>query len=453
MTPPAYEVNLDGLVGPTHNYAGLALGNTASQEHGGTISDPRKAALEGLAKMNLLASLGLKQAILPPQERPDTHLLRQLGFTGHDKSVLEQARRYGPGLLAAACSASSMWAANAATVSPSADTRDGRVHFTAANLISQLHRSIEPVTTTAILRAIFKDQSVFTHHTPLPPALHLSDEGAANHTRLCRGYDAPGVEVFVYGREMLNHTAPRSRIFPARQTREASTAIARLHGLDPQRTVFAQQNPEVIDAGVFHNDVIAVGHRNVLLYHSDAFVDTPTVVQEIRQKYARVCHDELVCIEVPPDQLSVTDAVGTYLFNSQLVSLPDGSMSLVCPTECRQHTSARQYLEQIVAADNAIGSIRYVAVRQSMRNGGGPACLRLRVVLTHDQIDKAHQGVFFTESLHEKLTAWVNRYYRDKLRPDDLADPKLLDESREALDTLTRILGLGSLYPFQQSSG
>ncbi|MDX2347040.1 MAG: N-succinylarginine dihydrolase, partial [Legionella sp.] len=31
-----YELNLDGLVGPTHHYAGLAYGNTASLAHANT---------------------------------------------------------------------------------------------------------------------------------------------------------------------------------------------------------------------------------------------------------------------------------------------------------------------------------------------------------------------------------------------------------------------------------
>ena len=299
MTEPAYEVNFDGLIGPTHNYAGLSYGNTASLAHAQATSSPKLATLEGLAKMKLMMDLGIKQAVLPPHERPNIHALKQLGFNGNDAAVLEKANHESPVLLAAACSASSMWTANAATISPSTDTADGRVHFTPANLISQPHRAIEPAATAAILKTIFADESCFAHHAPLPPGVHLGDEGAANHTRLSSSYNTPGVELFVYGRVALNPNAPSPQCFPARQTHEASTAIARLHQLNPQQTVFAQQNPAVIDAGVFHNDVIAVGNLNVLLYHSEAFVDTPNVINTLQERYPKTSGGggELVCIE------------------------------------------------------------------------------------------------------------------------------------------------------------
>ncbi len=439
MTQPAYEVNFDGLIGPTHNYAGLAHGNVASQKHQSTTSHPKQAALQGLAKMKLLADLGIKQAVLPPQERPNTAFLRNAGFEGSDADILQAARRDAPHLLAAACSASCMWAANAATVSPSADSRDGRVHFTPANLVSHLHRSLEPAVTTATLKAIFHNPDVFTVHAPLPACPQLGDEGAANHTRLCPTHAQPGVQLFVYGKT-ADPTAPAPEKYPARHTREASQAVARLHRLDPSRTVFAQQNPAAIDAGVFHNDVIAVGNENVLLYHREAFVDTPAVIRRLKEVYTQACGDELACIEVTPDQIPLADAVKTYLFNSQLVTLPDGHMALICPAECGDHPAAKRTLDAIIEADNPITSVQYVDVRQSMQNGGGPACLRLRVVLTQDQIDQTRQSVFLTDALYDQLTAWVNRHYRDHLAPSDLADPKLLDESRAAMAELASIL-------------
>jgi len=455
MTQPVYEVNFDGLIGPTHNYAGLSRGNIASKTHEGVSSNPKQAALEGLAKMKQLADLGLRQAVLPPQDRPDIRWLKRLGFEGSDRAVLERAWREAPELLAAACSASSMWAANAATVSPSADTADGCVHFTPANLISHPHRSIESEATTRVLRTIFSDPDVFVHHPPLPPSPSFGDEGAANHTRLFPGDNQPGIELFVYGRVALNAAASGpsgATRFPARQTREASCAVARLHRLNPGRMVFVQQNPTAIDAGVFHNDVIAVGHRNVLLYHSEAFIDTSATIDDLRKHYARVCSGELICIEVTPQQLSLADAVSTYLFNSQLVTLPDGGMLLVCPIECKEHEGTQRVLDRILASDNPIGSILFVDVRQSMKNGGGPACLRLRVTLTQEQIARTKQGVFFNDQLYKQLTDWVGRHYRDRIDPQDLADPRLLDESRAALDELTGILGLGALYPFQRDS-
>ncbi len=243
MKTNAVEVNFDGLVGPTHNYAGLSYGNVASMEHGLTVSDPKAAALQGLDKMKLLLDMGLVQGVLPPHERPDIKTLRRLGFRGPDAEILSAAARKSPFLLAACYSASSMWTANAATVSPSADTADGLVHFTPANLVSQFHRSLESEFTNVLLKAIFIDQTAFIHHPALPAAMHLSDEGAANHTRLYSSHEKKGIELFVYGRKSFDRADSVPQVFPTRQTFEASSAIARLHRLDPSKTLFARQKP------------------------------------------------------------------------------------------------------------------------------------------------------------------------------------------------------------------
>jgi len=451
MNTTAFEVNFDGIVGPTHNYAGLSYGNLASHQHASDISNPKQAALQGLQKMKLLMDLGLKQAVLPPQDRPNIEALRHMGFTGSDKQIIERTWREQPTLLTVCSSASSMWAANAATVSPSADTTDGRVHLTPANLISQPHRAMEPPMTRAILKAIFPDESVFAHHPPLPATPLLGDEGAANHTRLCSAYHKPGLEIFTYGQSYFDSTAARPTSFPARQTREASEAIARLHQLDPARTVLVQQNPAAIDAGVFHNDVIAVGNQHVLFYHALAFARNQTAISHIQQQFAEQCGKELVLIEVPEDQVGLADAVASYLFNSQLVTRPDGAMSLICPAECMQLDSTRRYLAHLVDNDNPVGSVHTAVLRESMNNGGGPACLRLRIVLTEKELSCVHQGVLLNDDLYAQLVTWVQHHYRDRLALDDLGDPALLEESHTALDELTRILHLGSLYPFQQT--
>ncbi|HEX7008954.1 MAG TPA: N-succinylarginine dihydrolase [Phycisphaeraceae bacterium] len=450
MTRSAQEVNFDGLVGPTHNYAGLSLGNLASQRHRYSVSNPRAAALEGLAKMKLMMDLGLRQGVLPPQDRPDLRLLRRVGFEGADDQVLQQAQRDAPQLLAACYSASSMWAANAATVSPSADCRDGRVHFTPANLLSQLHRSIEPETTALVLRRIFADPACFAHHDPLPCAAHLRDEGAANHTRLAPRHDQPGVELFVYGVDALDASRPQPRRYPARQSLQASQAIARLHGLDPRYTCFVQQSPQAIDAGVFHNDVASVGHLDVFFYHTEAFVDAPAVIEHLRRAYESCAGSPLTTIPVEPRELSLDEAVESYVFNSQLVRLPDGTLAMICPEECRQHPKVQALLERLTTG-GSIGVLRYVNLRQSMRNGGGPACLRLRVALTDQELQRVHPDVMLTPTLYDELVRWVERHYRSELAPNDLADPKLIQESRAALDELTRILQLGSIYPFQMA--
>jgi succinylarginine dihydrolase len=412
----AHEVNFDGIVGPTHNYAGLSFGNLASQKHERSVSHPKEAALQGLAKMKYLADLGLKQAVLPPQERPDFPMLRRLGFGGSDADVLAKVSKED--------------------------------HFTPANLVTQFHRSIETPATRAILKAIFPDESAFAHHPPLPATPYLSDEGAANHTRLCEHYGSPGIELFVYGRDASNPTH-NPAVFPARQTRQASSAIARVHLLDPQFTTIAQQNPNAIDAGVFHNDVVSVGNGNVLLYHASAYAESPAVMDGIRQKVAGRSSVPLHLIEISEEQVPLKDAIATYLFNSQLVTLPEGGMSLIAPVECRENERVEQVVQQIIAADTPIQSVHYLDVRQSMKNGGGPACLRLRVVLTERELSLVHPGVLLTDSLHGKLVAWVSRHYRETLRPEDLADPKLASESRSALEELYGILGLKSIYAFQ----
>lgn len=445
MAKHAVEANFDGLVGPTHNYAGLSWGNVASRSNVRSVSNPREAALQGLAKMKQLADRGYVQGVLPPHERPHIPTLRALGFGGSDGDVLRAAAEQGPALLAAVSSASTMWTANAATVSPSADTSDHRVHFTPANLSAKFHRSIEHVVTGRALKSIFKDESRFAHHPALPSVSQFGDEGAANHTRLCSGYGEPGVELFVYGKIAFNEQAPGPKRYPARQTLEASQAIARLHGLTDSQVVFAQQNPDAIDAGVFHNDVIAVGNGNTLFYHELAFLEEQQVLAGIR---ARLTGAELEAVRVSSEQVPLEDAVASYLFNSQLLNTPDGMM-LAVPGECREIASVSRYLDELVANAGPITSVEVFDVKQSMRNGGGPACLRLRVVLDDDELRAMHQGVLLNDALYERLTTWVETHYRDQLSQDDLGDPMLLDEVRKALDELSGILGLGSIYDFQ----
>ncbi|WP_097462344.1 N-succinylarginine dihydrolase [Mangrovitalea sediminis] len=443
----AVEANFDGLVGPTHNYAGLSWGNVASQTNVNAVSNPREAARQGLLKMKALADLGLTQGVLPPHERPHLPTLRRIGFSGSDAEVLAEAEKTDPVLLSAASSASCMWTANAATVSPSADTADGRVHFTPANLNAKFHRSIEHETTGRVLQTIFANPQYFAHHPALPAVSQFGDEGAANHTRLCAAYGEPGVELFVYGREAFNESAPRPIRYPARQTREACEAIARLHGLPERCQVLAQQNPEAIDAGVFHNDVIAVGNGNVLFYHERAFLDEEWVLTDIRGKLAGA---QLVPIRVAASDVGLQDAVKSYLFNSQLLTRQDGRMLLVVPQECRDTPNVSAYLDALVADGGPIAEVRTFDLKQSMQNGGGPACLRLRVALNESELQAMHPGVMMTDALFEQLMQWVERYYRDRLSQKDLADPSLLRESREALDALTGILGLGSIYEFQR---
>lgn len=445
----AREFNFDGLVGPSHNYAGLSFGNVASFNNVNSVSNPREAALQGLAKMRALASRGFAQALLPPQVRPNFRLLRSIGFTGSDAEVIARAYKEAPVILACAYSASPMWTANAATVSPSADTADGRTHFTVANLNNKLHRSYEHTQTARTLRALFRDEKHFAVHDALPPTPAFGDEGAANHTRLCASHGSPGVEMFVYGRVEFDPDAPAPKRFPARQTLEASQAVARLHGLGAKRALYIQQAPGTIDQGVFHNDVISVGNGNVLFYHEQAFVNEAATLDALQQAMAGV-RAELRPVRVDAKDVSVSDAVTSYLFNSQLLTKLDGKMALVVPQECQENQAVATYLQGLVASGGPIDELISFDLRQSMRNGGGPACLRLRVALTEVEAAAMHQGVVMTDALYHRLVAWVGKHYRDRLAPEDLADPSLAVEVQTALDELTTILGLQGLYEFQK---
>lgn len=456
LTPmTACEVNFDGLVGPTHNFAGLSHGNVASMRHAGRVSHPRAAALQGLAKMKALADLGVPQAVLPPHERPAIPALRDLGFSGTEAQVLAAAAKQAPALLAACSSSSAMWVANAATVSPSADTPDGRVHFTPANLAAKLHRSLEPAQTARTLGAIFRDPRLFIIHEPVPGAGGMGDEGAANHLRFDGPAGRPGLNVFVYGhRAFEKSTGSRTRRFASRQALEASQAVARQHGLRATRTLFVPQNPAAIDAGAFHNDVVAVAHENFLFCHEQAFAGgTRQVAAELRRRFARTHPGAtLACVIVPARRVPLVAAVRTYLFNSQIVTLPDCRRVLIAPAEVRADARVRGFVEELVAARApAIGGIHYFDLRQSMDNGGGPACLRLRVTLTAAERAALPPSIWINDSTYPQLVAWVQKHYREKLRPRDLAEPQLLQESRRALDELTRLLGLGSIFPFQMA--
>jgi succinylarginine dihydrolase len=377
--------------------------------------------------MRLMRSLGMKQAVLPPHPRPDLAMLRRLGFSGNDPQVLHAAHEADPLLLASCWSASAMWAANAATVSPSADTQDGRVHFTPANLMSNFHRSLEAAQTTRVLRAIFSNANHFVVHDPLPATAAFSDEGAANHMRFGTPGES-GVETFVYGRRAAAGDLPNR--FPARQTLEACSAIARNHLLDPSRTLFLRQSQAVIDAGAFHNDVVAVANGQLLLCHAEAYADEGlnNVVDRLG-------------IRVVAADMPLEEAVRTYLFNSQFITTPAGQRYLIAPSDIEGSPGVEAYTQSLI--DHAvIDAVHTVDVRQSMRNGGGPACLRLRVELTDAELAAMNPHVMFDEALEAWLESWIDRNYRDRLEPNDLVDPQLVDESRRAIDELMARLTL-----------
>lgn len=422
------EINFDGLIGPTHNYGGLSFGNVASAKNVGATSRPRAAALQGLQKMRALMDLGLPQGFLPPHDRPNAGWLRTLGFHGDDDAVLAAAWAEDPALLRNASSASAMWTANAATVSPAPDTRDGRCHLTVANLSSMLHRTLEAGATEAMLRTVFANAQHFAVHAAVPA--RLGDEGAANYMRMAAQHGAPGIEIFVYGED-------RRQGFPARQSRTASEAVARLNQLDPCCSFFAQQSDAAIQAGAFHNDVVAVANEHVLFAHELAFEDKAPLFDFIARKLPQA-----TIVEVPASAVSLEDAITSYLFNSQLVTLPAGGMALVLPEEVRENERVWTWLQTLVAGNGPIRALHVIDVRESMRNGGGPACLRLRVAVDEAARAAIDPRFVLDEANWEALYRLVETHWPEAIAPDDLGNPSLWAEARAARRALFDHLGL-----------
>ncbi|HEY5722587.1 MAG TPA: N-succinylarginine dihydrolase [Allosphingosinicella sp.] len=415
---PIEEINFDGIIGPSHNYAGLSHGNLAATANKGLVSHPRAAALQGVAKMRHNVALGLKQGMLLPHPRPNRGWLGRLG------SDVETAP---DSLRPAAFSASAMWAANAATVSPAPDTADGLCHLTVANLRTMAHRSHEWPETLVQLQTAFADEARFAVNGPVPGT--YGDEGAANHMRLAPAHGEPGIEIFVYGTS--------GGAFPVRQHEEASRAIARIHGLDPDRTLFAAQSEQAIAAGAFHNDVVAVANENVLFAHAQAFADPASLYSSIRRLMP-----EAEIVEVPADRVGLADAVSSYLFNAQLVTLPFGGMALILPEEARENGRVWAWLQEMAAGNGPIRRLLVVDVRQSMANGGGPACLRLRVVAEPESVDPR----FMVDAAKlDRIAAVIETEWPESIAPEELKEPALWSRIERARKALLEDLRLGDL--------
>ncbi|TQL17547.1 succinylarginine dihydrolase [Zymomonas mobilis] len=420
------EANFDGLIGPTHNYAGLSLGNVASALHAGQASYPRQAALQGLQKMKSLMDMGLTQGVFLPPLRPVTGLLHHIGYKGDDKTILTQAAKDDRQLFNNLCSASSMWAANAATVIAAPDSDDGRVHFIAANLATMLHRHLEAKTTYNQLNQIFSNSCFFAIHHPLPCGQHFSDEGAANHMRITSAHSNTGLNIFVYGE--------KNDVFPARQKLRASQAVARLGEVKSDQTWFIPQNKEAIAKGAFHNDVVAVANEYVLLAHAEAFENQGEWIDRISQKI-----DGFIPVII--DDITLEQAVKSYLFNSQLVTLKDRTMALILPREVKNDPAVWETVNRIIGGNNPINKAVVVDVRESMSNGGGPACLRLRVPLSKSALAAVDQRYILNNERWEKLCELVENFWPEKITPDDLVAPELWKSAVRAHWALTSWLG------------
>jgi len=419
------ELNLDGLVGPSHNYAGLSPGNIAATQNAGKESAPRKAALQGLHKMRLLVSLGVPQGLLLPHRRPNGRFLQGLGFAGTETQALAAAALEDPALLAAAMSASAMWTANAATVSPAADTRDGRTHLTVANLATMAHRSQEWPETLSQLKLAFADPRHFAVHPPVAPA--FGDEGAANHMRFAARHDAPGLELFVYGNG-------QGGAYPARQNLRASQAVARTHGVG---ALFVAQADAAIQAGAFHNDVVAVANEALLFAHEQAFERRDAVLAGLGDRVPG-----FMPVEAPQAEVPLADAISSYVFNAALVSVADG-MALILPREAQETPSVWAWLQRVLAdAANPICHLHVLDLRESMRNGGGPACLRLRVALSQSALAAVDPRFLVDDARLDRLERLVEAHWPERIQPADVGDPHLWTQCHAAHHALLAELGI-----------
>jgi succinylarginine dihydrolase len=448
-------MNIDAVVGPTHHFGGLGVGNLASQQHRSQASNPRWAALAGLEKAELVAQLGVPQFFWLPPVRPRWDLLAQVGFDGPPQDSIVQALEEAPEILSAAFSSSFMWAANAATVTPKIDAADNRDHITPANLISSWHRSSEAQERSDDLGRMATDLVDCKVHPPLPAVFPLRDEGAANHMRLCDQRFEHGVNIFVYGSEGTSRrssdphiatmdaeraggSVTSSRFLP-RHTRAASRAIARMHRLNPDATFFLQQHPKAIDAGAFHNDVIATSHQSLLIHHQWAFQDAGDELLRIEDVFLRRTGVPLKRIEVMENELSLNEAVESYFFNSQLLSVADGSASadgcmvLICPRQCQQIVRARKLIERLIAEPAIpIDAVHYVDVGESMANGGGPACLRLRWCLETGAAERLDRRFRVNSQNLDRLRSVIETEYPERCELTDFANPAFLEQAQLA---------------------
>ena len=423
------ELQLDGLPGPTHHYGGLRRGNLASQTHAGEVSHPRAAALQCLAKQRQVLELGLPVALVPPLPRPDLALLRAAGFSGADRTVVAKAAIEEPALLSAACSSAFMWCANLGTVVHERDGAIDRCRIVPANLLATPHRAREAGARARQLRRLL--EPLVRVDDPLPATPALADEGAANHTRF-HGADGRALHLFVHGRDADQGELPRKH--PARQTRAAQAAVARLTGLDPRRTVHARQSPVSIDAGAFHADVVMVGAGDRLLVHAEALHDQAAVLATLRER-----QPGLVVREVASGELGLDQAVACYLFNSLLVRTAAG-WTLVAPVESAEGP-ARLVVDRL-RDEGFVTEVYFVDLTQSMHGGGGPACLRLRMPVTAGGVEWVPASLRLDPQRIAALEDWVRAHYRERLALADLADPLLIEEAARAQDALADLLGI-----------
>jgi len=450
MEDTEVELNIDALPGLTHHYGGYAFGNLPSMQNKKKVSYPKEAALQSLEKMRTVHLSGVPQMVFPPHFRPSLSTLRAIGFSGSEEQIIAKASKEAPEIYYKLCSSAGMWMANAATVSSAQDTKDEKVHFTPANLASSLHRGIEASFTSHLLKKAFPNPQFFVHHKPLPYGQFFSDEGAANALRLSTGLNSPSLSIFSWGKKSFNEKTGQSfKHFPSRQALEASEAVARQHLLDKKSFLLVQQSLEAIDLGCFHLDLCATSHKTFLFLHEKAFDHTSSFIETVRSLFFEKYQKELTIKIVYEHELSLSEALDTFIFNSQLITSSSGKEILLCSDRCKKNKHTSKLLEELLK-DSAypIQEISYLDLSQSLLGGGGPGCLRLRVPLSSQALSCIHTPLLLTDSLYNELKKWICNYYPDSLEVEELQNLSLIRKEKEALDALTKMLHLGPIYEF-----
>ncbi|RAP29346.1 succinylarginine dihydrolase [Candidatus Marinamargulisbacteria bacterium SCGC AG-414-C22] len=419
----------DAVIGPTYHFGGLSFGNTHSMSHQQQRSYPKKTALEGLHKMQRVSQLGFKQYVLPPQPRQFLSLLKAFGLVGDSTTEIQQFYHDYPKQFSAIFSASAAWVANAFIATPSCDTASQRVHITPANLVSNDHRKLELCYTTQQLQQLFLDSDFFKVNQAVKQS--CPDEGAANMIRL--GTLTQGFYLFVYN---VSQQDPCHTRFPGRQSKEALSFIVKKHGINADRVCYLQQSFRAVDAGVFHNDVIAFGDQDVLVVHEHAYEDQSRMLGMLQDYYNRFYEKPLTIVEIAEKDLSLATAVTTYFFNSQFVKCPNDSYVLICPDTCKEDASIQRVITLLSAQLQAPLQVTYVSVSESLQNGGGPACLRGFVALTDSERHAMNSVYEFTPQCAEKLISFVQSHYPTTLDCADLCDVGMIQECQDIVNQL-----------------
>jgi succinylarginine dihydrolase len=175
----------------------------------------------------------------------------------------------------------------------------------------------------------------------------------------------------------------------------------------------------------------------VLFAHEKAFADRDRVASECERLFP-----DVQLVEVPASEVPVADAVSSYLFNAQLVSPPDGETTLIVPSEARETASVWSWLQRHVAGNGPIRNLVVVDVRQSLANGGGPACLRLRVAADPATVDPRF---LVDEAKLDRIAAVIEQSWPAEIHSSELQDPKVVAAIESARASLYDSLDLAEL--------